>query len=91
MDVYHAWFMFGYLKSLRAIWLQRNVTAKLLGLGRRLRWFAGFAIRTVPASGAATGAALEVIGRGEDQVLAFEVVVVGVERWWFRVHALIVS
>jgi len=37
------------------------------------------AIRTVPASGATAGATLEMIGRGEDHVPSFEVVVLGVK------------
>ena len=37
-------------------------------------------IGTMAASGAATGAALEVIGRGEDHVRALEVVVLGLKR-----------
>jgi hypothetical protein len=38
----------------------------------------------VAAAGVAAGTALEVIGRGEDQVGAFEVVVSGFERGWLR-------
>jgi len=54
-------------------------------------------IGTVTAAGAATRAALEVIGRGKDQVWAFEVEVFRLERlllrdgWGLWIHEAILS
>jgi len=64
---------------------------------RRLRGLFGIAIGAVSAAGVAAGAAFDVIGRGEDQIRAVEVVVFRLKRrlrldgWGRLIHVAILS
>jgi hypothetical protein len=76
--------------------LTHNLRLRLVLRGELL--FSGFhfAIGTVAAAGAATGAALEKIGCGEDQVWAFVVVIFWFKRGrglggWIPIHDSIFS